>query len=138
MPEGRFGRQDAGDERQGAGTSGAPAGTSGELIRAYRVIVPLILLAMVVNSFSTLYDIHRGGRDIPLWEPWLWEGSSAVAILLAALVVHAASQIAPYSKAGWGRLLLVNALATLPFSAIHSGGMFGDRKSTRLNSSHVD
>ena len=127
MPEGRSGRPDAGDERQSAGTSGAHGGMSGELIRAYRVIVPLILLALVVNSLSTLYDIHRGGRDIPLWEPWLWEGSSAVAVCFAALVVHAASRIAPYGKAGWGRLLLVNALATLPFSAIHSGGMFGLR-----------
>lgn len=127
MLDERFGRPDAGDERQRTGTSGTPTGTSGDLLRAYCVIVPLVLLATTVNALSTIYDIHRGGHEIPLWEPWLWEGSSAVAISVAALVIHAASRFAPYGKAGWRRLLLVNGLATLPFSAIHTGGMFGLR-----------
>lgn len=127
MLDERFGRPDAGDERQGAGTSGAPTGMSGDLLRAYRVILPLVLLATTVNAFSTIYDIHRGGHEIPLWEPWLWEASSAVSVSIAALLVYAASRFAPYGKAGWGRLLLVNGLATLPFSAIHTGGMFGLR-----------
>lgn len=118
---------DAGDERQLTVTSGAPVGTSGELVRAYCIILPLVLLALVVNSLSTIYDIHRGGHDIPLWEPWLWEGSSAVAITFAALVIPAFSRLAPFGAAGWGRLLLVNGLATLPFSAIHTGGMWGLR-----------
>lgn len=127
MLDERVGRQDAGDERQEAGTSGARSGTSGDLLRAYRVILPLVLLASAVNALSTIYDIHRGGHDIPQWEPWLWEGSSAVAISFAALVVYIASRFAPFGKAGWGRLFLVNGLATLPFSAIHTGGMFGLR-----------
>lgn len=116
-----------GDQRQLPGTSGAPSGMSGELFRAYCVILPLILLATVINSLSTIYDIHRGGHQIPLWEPWLWEGSSGVALLVAALVVHGALQVAPPGKTGWGRALLINGLATLPFSAIHTGGMFGLR-----------
>jgi hypothetical protein len=122
--EARSERPDAGDERQGVGTSGVRWGTSGDLLRAYGLIVPLILLATTVNTLSTLYDIHRGGHEVPLWEPALWEGSSGVALMVAVLVVHAASLLAPPAQTGWGRLLLVNLLATLPFSALHSGGMF--------------
>lgn len=126
-PEARSERPDAGDDRQDVGTSGAYWGTNGVLIRAYGLIVPLILLATTVNALSTLYDIHRGGHEVPLWEPALWEGSSGVALMVAVLVVHAASLLAPPSQTGWDRLLLVNLLATLPFSALHSGGMFALR-----------
>lgn len=118
---------DGGDQWKLPVTSGALSGTSGELFRAYCIILPLVLLALVVNSLSTIYDIHRGGHDIPSWEPWLWEGSSAVSILVAALIAHGASRLAPFGKAGWGRVLLINGLATLPFSAIHTGGMWGLR-----------
>ena len=127
MLDERSERPEAGDERKAGGMSGALYGTSGDLLRGYCVVLPLILLATVVNALSAIYDFHRGGHDIPLWEPWLWEGSSAVAITIAALIVHGASLAAPPARTGWARLLLVNGLATLPFSAIHTGGMFGLR-----------
>lgn len=127
MREGGAEKPDSGDQRCRTGTNGASAGMSGELFRAYCVILPLVLLATVINSLSTLYDLHRGGHQIPLWEPWLWEGSSGIALLVAALIVHGALHLAPPGKLGWGRTLLVNGLATLPFSAIHTGGMFGLR-----------
>src|SRR5581483_1085205 len=104
MREGRFEQQKAGDERQGRVTSGAQSGMSGDLFRAYCIILPLVLLAMVVNSLSTIYDIHRGGHEIPLWEPWLWEASSAVSVSVAALVVYGVSRFAPFGKTGWPRL----------------------------------
>jgi DNA-binding LytR/AlgR family response regulator len=100
---------------------------SGDLFRAYCVIVPLILLATVVNTLSTVYDLQRAGHEVALWKPLSWEVSSAIALMAAALITHIASRLAPPGKAGWTRMLLVNALATLPFSAIHTGGMFGLR-----------
>ena len=136
-PEARSGRPGAGDERPRAGTNGALSGTSGDLLRAYGLIIPLILLASIVNTLSTIYDIHRGGHSVPLWEPALWEGSSGVALMAAVLVIHAASRLAPPAQTGWGRLLLVNLLATLPFSALHTGGMFSLRWLVyRLGGSH--
>lgn len=127
MPEGGSGRPHAGDERKSTGTSGALSGMSGDLFRAYRIIIPLILLAMIVNTLSTVYDMRRGGHDIPLWEPALWEASSVVSILFATLIIYAATLLAPPAQTGWGKLLATNALATLPFSAIHTSGMFGLR-----------
>jgi len=119
-------RRAAGDERRGAVTNGLSSGTKetlrGPLRRAYALIVPLVLLAITVNIFSALSDLHRNGVTLPLWEPVSWELSSAIAILVAALVIFAVSRLAP---ADWGplRLLALNALATVPFSAIHTGGM---------------
>ena len=114
------------DEREDAVTKGLSAVTKETprhiLRRAYAVIVPLVLLAMTVNIFSTIYDLHRGGKTLPLWEPVSWEVSSAIAILVAALTIFAVSRLVPPTwKAG--RLLAANILATLPFSALHTGGM---------------
>jgi len=128
--EARVERPEARDERQIVGTTGAPPVTNGThdrpLPRAYALVTPLILLATIVNISSTLYDFHRGGKSLPMWEPICWEVTSAVSILVAVLIIPAAVRFAPPER-GWLRVLTINALATLPFSAIHSGGMFALR-----------
>lgn len=124
------GRRPAGDERQGAVTSGDAAGTNGKarrpLLRAYALIVPLFLLAAIINSLSTIYDLHRVGRTLPSWEPISWELSSILAIFVAAPLLPAIARLTP-PGCGWVRILALNLLATLPFSLVHTGGMFGLR-----------
>jgi len=128
--EARVERPEARDERRAVVTNGNASGTSGlfrrPLARAYALSTPLVLLATTVNVFSTLYDFHRGGKTLPLWEPVSWEATSAISILVAFLIIPLAARLAPPDR-GWPSVLAVNTLATLPFSAIHTGGMFGLR-----------
>lgn len=123
-------RPPARDERQDAVTSGAATGTNGKarrpLLRAYALIVPLFLLAAVINSLSTIYDLHRAGKAPPTWEPVSWELTSILAIFVAVPILPAVARLAP-PGCGWLRILAFNALATLPFSLVHTGGMFGLR-----------
>jgi len=133
-------RRAARDERREPVTNGAGAVTNGKpfrpLLRAYALWVPLILLATAVNISSAVYDLHRGGRTLPLWEPFSWELSSGVSVLVAVLVLAIAARLAPIER-GWRRALAIHIAATLPFSAIHTGGMFSSRWLVyRLQDSH--
>jgi len=122
-------RHAARDERQTPVTDGIRAVTGGKLrplLRAYALIVPLFLLAATINILSTIYDLHRGGKVLPDWEPISWELTSIAAIFVAVPILPAIARLAPAGR-GWLRILALNLLATLPFSAIHSGGMFGLR-----------
>ena len=123
-------RHPARDERRTLVTSGAALVTGGTprhpLARAYALITPLILLAITVNISSEIYDLHRDGKTLPLWEPVSWELTSAISLLIAVLILPAAARLAPPGR-DWRRVLAVNALATLPFSAIHTSGMFSLR-----------
>jgi len=128
--EGRAERHAAWDERQTPVTDGARAVTSGKLkplLRAYALIVPLFVLAATINILSTIYDLHRAGKALPDWEPISWELTSIVAIFVAVPILPAIARLAP-AGCGWLRILAFNLAATLPFSAIHSGGMFGLRR----------
>ena len=118
------------DERQATVTSGAATGTNGKarrpLLRAYALIVPLFLFAAIINSLSTIYDLHRSGKVVPSWEPVSWELTSIIAVFVAVPILPAVARLAP-PGCGWLRILAFNALATLPFSLVHTGGMFGLR-----------
>lgn len=128
--EARGERHGAWDERQRPVTDGAGTVTNGKprtlLLRAYALIVPLFLLANIVNILSTIYDLHRSGKVVPDWEPISWEMTSVAAILVAVPILPAVARLAP-AGCGWVRILAFNLLATLPFSAVHTGGMFGLR-----------
>ena len=77
------------DESQRAGTSGGAAVTTGDVGRLpiwlpYLAIALGTALTCLVNAFSTLHDLARLGRTVPLWQPLLWEASSGVVILALA------------------------------------------------------
>ncbi|GJL94009.1 MAG: hypothetical protein DHS20C05_04140 [Hyphococcus sp.] len=69
----------------------------------------------------------RIGLKIDTWEPFVWEYSSGVFILLLLPFVFAIEKKFPLSVADWKFSTLVHAAATIPFSIIHVGGMVAVR-----------
>ncbi|WP_156459673.1 LytTR family DNA-binding domain-containing protein [Brevundimonas sp. Root1279] len=133
-----------GDGRARHGTSGAAPGTGGGLWAALKRadprdlrtgllwIVPATAVVTVVNSLSDLADLPHVQR----WEPWTWEISSALAILVATVIPWLATAAAPPDEAageGWRpklRFAAVHLTALLLFSALHVAGFVLIRKLT--------
>lgn len=122
--------QATGGQRAGTGgdmavTSGRYTGTSGEsllskrFLRLFGILAAFILVVSVVNISSILIEDPAGERDFAAWEPMLWEGSSAFAILLLLPAVWRV-----YHRFHWrGRPLWqavgLHAAAALLFSLVH-------------------
>lgn len=121
------------DEGQRAGTNRGAGVTNGGAGRLpgwlpYLAIALGTAATCLVNAFSTLHDLARFGRAVPLWQPLLWEASSGVVILALAPLV---GRLVLTSLAQASRPWLVVALhagAVLAFSALHIGGMVLLRK----------
>jgi glycopeptide antibiotics resistance protein len=69
-------------------------------------------------------EFKRAGESIPAWEPFCWEASSAVMILLLIPfgILFSDRWLNNFSLK---TRLLFHALATIPFSSIHVAGMVG-------------
>lgn len=119
------------------GTNGRPVGRFGlgradgrDLRTALMVVVPVTLVVLVVNSLTNVADMP----DVAVWEPWAWEITSAVSILLAIWIPWLATAAsAPDEAAGEGwrprlRFLAVHVPALLLFSALHVIGFVLLRK----------
>ena len=89
VPRAPHPRQGVGAVRSGpgagspsAGTSGAPVGTNGadrrDLLTGGPIIIAVTLGFLVVNALTVQAD-WPGLRS---WAPWVWEGSSALALML--------------------------------------------------------
>lgn len=128
--DGRGGRRDAAGP---AVTSGARRGTGGwpgsppdarDLRAAYLFVVPVTAVVVAVNALTNLSDIP----GIAVWEPWVWEITSALSIFAAMLLPWLATAAAPPDEVvaeGWRpklRFFLVHAAALLAFSAVHVAG----------------
>jgi DNA-binding LytR/AlgR family response regulator len=114
------------DEWRDAGPGGAQAGPGGWHARAgatYIGVAVIVGAACLVNAFSVADDLARVGRPHWHWEPFVWEGSSAVLIIaLLALPRRAAGLAAGFLSRPLRSGVLVTGLA-LAFSALHIGGM---------------
>lgn len=112
-------------------TNGVFGGMSGwewrALRRAWLGIVVLLVCINGVNVASTLQDHARVGRPLALWEPLVWEYTSGFCAAVLAPMVFAAIRFAPPARRRWLRFVLVHALASLLYSALHVGGMFALR-----------
>ncbi|CAD5254092.1 DNA-binding protein [Bosea sp. 62] len=121
------------DENQRVGTSGDAAVTNGGSGRLPGWL-PFLAIALgtaatcLVNAFSTSHDLARVGRAVPLWQPLLWEASSAVVILALALLVQRLVLISLTRTSRPWQLAALHAGAILAFSALHVGGMVLLRK----------
>ena len=118
-------------------TSGAPKGRGGpwradwrDLRMALLWIVPATVVIMAINSLTNLAD----QSDVAVWEPWTWEGTSAVSILLAIWVPWLATAAAPPDEPageGWTpklRFVAIHLAALVLFSALHVVGFVLLRK----------
>lgn len=139
-PQSAGARRDAGgDDRATIVTSGADRGASGgpgvwrafrlranlrDLRTAWLVIVPITAVVLVVNSLTNLSDLPQVDR----WEPWTWEATSAISILLSLWIPWLATGAAPPDEAvgeGWRpklRFAAVHLAALVAFSALHVAG----------------
>jgi hypothetical protein len=117
-----------------SGTLGVDAGTTGVwwgmdgvsrrvALKAYAAMALLILVFDTENVFSALREHARSGHPIAVWEPVLWEGSSALAYLTFAPIAYLAATFAPPRRGGWLRFVLVHPPASVLVSSLHILGM---------------
>lgn len=136
-------RLPARDERRAAGTGGASRGTVGRLdgvlerlrgAEARDLTIGALIIATgtaavtVVNSLTVQVD----NPSVAAWEPWVWEGTSAVVVVLLAWLPWLSTAAAPPEllRSGWrGRSLFAGAhlAAAATWSALHVVGMMGLR-----------
>lgn len=104
---------EAGDRRSGAARSDA------------MLLVGLALGVLGVTGvdvFSVMDERARAGRPVPLWEPAVWElSSAAVLIALLPALLALSRRIPPWPIRL--RALALHALALPVFSLIHTGAM---------------
>lgn len=117
-------RSDAGAGSRSAGTSGAPVGTNGadrrDLLTGGPIIIAVTLGFLVVNALTVQAD----WPGLRAWAPWVWEGSSALALALVIWLPWRAADAAPSSllHEGWrarGRFLAVHLGAACLYSLLH-------------------
>jgi len=139
----RGGRLTARDDRGATGTGGASRGTGGLLdgglermrgVETRDLIVGALVIAAgaaavtVVNSLTVQVD----NPDVLAWEPWVWEGTSAVVVVLLAWLPWLSTAAAPPELAqdGWrGRSLFAGThlAAAAIWSALHVVSMMSLR-----------
>lgn len=138
-------RTDGGDGRRSPGTNGGGRGTSGggrwtsllrqadirDLRTGYLIVAPVALVVVAVNALTNLADI----ADVAVWEPWVWEGTSALAIVGLALwipwLTTAAAAPDEALAEGWRpklRFAAVHLAGLLAFSGLHVAGFMWMRK----------
>lgn len=107
------------------GTSGLPGGAdTRDLVSGWLFIAVVAVAVTVVNSLSEQVD----NPHADLWEPWVWEGSSGVMVLLLMAIPWMAIALAPPpgSDAGrqssWLRFGVVHLGGLLLYSVLHVGG----------------
>lgn len=86
--------------------------------------VALYTLNMVFNGLVAQIDNARTAA----WEPWVWESSSALLILLLIPFVKAVERRWPFRFDTWRRSLPSHLLASVVFSLVHVAGMVGLRE----------
>jgi hypothetical protein len=88
--------------------------------------LPLALVALV-NTTSVLMEDPPGERDFDVWEPALWEGSSAVVMFALVPLVWRWLQRWPI-RPPWVRPALVHLALSAAFSLLHVAGMVAIRQ----------
>ncbi|QGZ95744.1 LytTR family DNA-binding domain-containing protein [Terricaulis silvestris] len=111
-------------------TSGDDGGTSGGAGKSrwrpspWLAVTLVTLVVVAVNATSDYLDMSRDGSDFDWWEPFVWELSSAVAIVAMAPAIGWAVQRWSFTRDSLVRPALIHLGLTIPFSAIHIVGIF--------------
>jgi len=90
------------------------------------VALPMLANA-AINSASVAIDLTRRGADFRPVEPWIWEFSSAAAMLLWLLPVLWLDEALRARTGHWAMRLGVRVLASVAFSSAHVATMVGLR-----------
>ena len=81
--------------------------------------VLVLLLQAGLNSAVAWIDLRHQTRQVAVWEPLLWEFSSAIALLALVPAVLAVERRFPLGLGHWRRSLPVHLAASVPFSLAH-------------------
>jgi len=81
-----------------------------------------VLLAILNTVFNSLVATIDHAR-VAAWEPWVWEWTSSLMILVLVPAILAAERRWPFRFDTWRRSLPWHLLATVPFSLVHVTGM---------------
>ena len=94
---------------------------------ASALLVGWFSINVLVLATTTMMEFYRAGKSIPVWEPFCWEISSQLIILLLIpLGIFVSNRW--LEKLNLKARLLVHAVLTVPFSALHIAGMVGIRQ----------
>ena len=98
-------------------------------------LVTWFSINVVVLATTKLMEFQRAEHPIPAWEPFCWEVSSALMILLL-IPLGIFVNDCWLEKLSLKARLACHALATIPFSAAHVAGMVATRHLTYLLMDH--
>jgi hypothetical protein len=106
------------------GANGDAGATNRLRARAiYAGISLVVIAASTVDAFSIDYDLTRFGRAHWLWQPFVWEATSALTMIaLLGLPRRASGLTALFRRRPLGTAFAFAALA-LAFSSLHIVGM---------------
>lgn len=94
---------------------------------ATTLLVGWFSINILVMATTTILEFERAGESIPAWEPFCWEISSQIMILLLIPVGVFISD-RWLEKLHLKAKFLAHAVLTIPFSAAHIAGMIGIRQ----------
>jgi hypothetical protein len=87
-----------------------------------------VFLTNAVGATSVFFEYGRLGVPIDWWEPFVWEYSSGLVILILIPFVLAAEKRFPFTRDRLGRAFAIHFALTLPFSILHVAGMVAIRR----------
>lgn len=103
---------------------------------AITLLVGWFAINVVVLATTTLMEFARGASSIPVWEPFCWEISSQLIVLLL-IPVGIFINDRWFDQLKLSVRLAAHTALTIPFSAVHIAGMVGIRQLWyRLMDSH--
>lgn len=86
-----------------------------------------------VNGLFNSINARLDHPELPAWQPWAWEWSSAALMLALVPAVAVATGRWPLRSAGWQTSLPRHLAASVVFSLLHVGGMVALRKLAYLS-----
>lgn len=88
----------------------------------------ILLATAVANALVSVMDARRGGAVLALWQPLVWELSSAVTVLATLPLLWWGCRRWPLHADTWTRRLPLYLLASVAWSLVHVAGMMALRK----------
>jgi hypothetical protein len=107
------------------GTSGGPPGTSGarDDLTFLAVAAAVIVVVVTFNSLNVAQEYARVGRRLDVWEPVVWEASSALVILALLPPLIAFTRRVWPPDPPYGRKFALHLMAAVLFSLAHVASM---------------
>jgi len=91
-------------------------------------LLTLTVINIVVLATSNLMDYERNNIPLQTWEPFVWEASSQLVILLLVFFVIWCVERFPLRYGRWWRHGLIHIGCSVVFSVVHIAAMVGIRR----------